>query len=39
MGRCKKLKSPSLPDDGTVRAAISLPIGLYKALEEKAGQK
>lgn len=39
MGRCKKLTSPSLPDDGTVRASIRFPIGLYKALEEKAGQK
>lgn len=39
MGKSKKRKSPDLPDDGTVRASISFPIGLYKALEEKARQK
>ncbi len=39
MGRSKKPRSSDLLDDGTVRASISFPIGLYKALEEKARQK
>ena len=39
MGRSKKPRSPELPEDGTVRASISFPVGLYKALEQKARQK
>ena len=39
MGRPQKPKSPDLPDDGTVRASISFPTVLYKALEEKARHK
>lgn len=39
MGRSKKPKGPDLPEDGTVRASISFPVALYKALEEKARQK
>lgn len=39
MGRLKKLKSPDVPNDGTVRASISFPTALYKALESKARQK
>lgn len=38
MAKSKKAK-PDLSDDGTVRASISFPTGLYKALEEKARQK
>lgn len=39
MGRSKQPRRPDPPDDGTVRASISFPTGLYKALEEKARQK
>lgn len=39
MGRSKKPRRPDLPEDGTVRASISFPAGLYKALEEKARRK
>lgn len=39
MERSKKFRSPDLPDDGTVRASISFPTTLYKALEDKARQK
>lgn len=39
MERSKKPKSADLPDDGTVRASISFPTALYKALEGKARQK
>jgi hypothetical protein len=39
MGRSKKPKDPNLPDDGTVRASISFPTALYKALEEEARQR
>ncbi len=40
MGKPKKSqKSVVSPDAGTVRASISFPTELYKALEEKARQK
>lgn len=39
MGRSKQPRRPDLPDDGTVRASISFPTDLYKALEERARQK
>ena len=40
MGKSRKPgKSIELPDAGTVRASISFPADLYKALEEKARQK
>lgn len=39
MGRSKKPRSFDLPADGTVRASISFPTALYKALEEKARQR
>ncbi len=40
MGKPKKSqKSVVSPDAGTVRASISFPTELYKALEEKADKK
>ncbi len=39
MGRSKRPGRADLPEDGTVRASISFPADLYKALEEKARQK
>ena len=39
MGRSKKSRSHELPEDGTVRASVSFPVSLYKALEEKARKK
>ena len=32
-------QGPRVPDSATVRASISFPICLYRALEEKARQK